>query len=138
MPVFLIYFFLEVMITIEIAGELGGLLTFVEIIVSALVGIFLLMNFRYTVATSMNALMQGSITVQQFQKMNLMSLIGAVLLIVPGFFSDILGILLQFGFLGTFIAKNVLHLKSKKTTTRKGENNDAIDVEVIDSDTTLK
>ncbi len=134
---FLIYFFLEVVITVDIAANIGGLATFFEIIISALIGFFLLTNFRYTLAQSMTALMEGSITVDQFQKMNLMSLLGAVLLIIPGFFSDILGAVLQFGFFGTFIAKNILHLKEKKRTN-KGENDDAIDVEVIDSDTTLK
>lgn len=130
---FLIYFFLEVVITVDIASQIGGLATFFEIIGTALVGLFLLTNFRYTLAQSMGALMAGTITVEEFQKMNLMSLLGAFLLIVPGFFSDIIGVLLQFGFFGTFIAKKILHLKEKKRK-QEGEYEDAIDVEIIDSD----
>jgi len=130
---FLIYFFLEVVITVDIASQIGGLATFFEIIGTALVGLFLLTNFRYTLAQSMGALMAGTITVEEFQKMNLMSLLGALLLIVPGFFSDIIGVLLQFGFFGTFIAKKMLHLKEKKRK-QEGEYEDAIDVEIIDSD----
>ena len=130
---FLIYFFLEVVITVDIAGRIGGLATFFEIIVTAFIGLFLLTNFRYTLAQSMQALMAGTITVEQFQKMNLMSLLGAILLIIPGFFSDIIGLLLQFGFFGTFVAKKILHLKEKKRT-KQGEYEDAIDVEVIDRD----
>ncbi len=131
---FLIYFFLEVVVTVDIAGQIGGLATFFEIIITAFIGLFLLTNFRYTLAQSMHALMSGSITVDEFQKMNLMSLLGAILLIIPGFFSDIIGLLLQFGFFGTFVAKKILHLKEKKSK-RKGEYEDAIDVEIIDHDT---
>ncbi|HHD83971.1 MAG TPA: FxsA family protein [Campylobacteraceae bacterium] len=131
---FLIYFFLEVVVTVDIAGQIGGLATFFEIIITAFIGLFLLTNFRYTLAQSMHALMSGSITVDEFQKMNLMSLLGAILLIIPGFFSDIVGLLLQFGFFGTFVAKKILHLKEKKSK-RKGEYEDAIDVEIIDHDT---
>ncbi len=134
---FLVYFFLEVVITVDIAGRMGGLATFFEIIFSAFVGFFLLTNFRYTLAQSMTALMAGKITIEEFQKMNLMSLVGAILLIIPGIFSDIVGILLQFGFFGTFIAKNILHLKHKNKTY-KGEKDDAIDVEIIDNNSTLK
>ncbi len=130
---FLLYFFLEVVITVDIAGKIGGLATFFEIIITAFIGLFLLTNFRYTLAQSMQALMAGTITVDEFQKMNLMSLLGAILLIIPGFFSDIVGVLLQFGFFGTFVAKKILHLKEKKSK-RKGEYEDAIDVEIIDHD----
>ncbi len=131
---FLVYFFLEVLITVDIGAQIGGLATFLEIVVSAFVGFFLLTNFRYTLAQSMMALMNGSITVDEFQKMNMMSLLGAILLIIPGFFSDIIGIMLQFGFFGTFIAKKVLHLKEKKRRKSEGDYDDAIDVEVIDCD----
>jgi len=132
---FLAYFFLEVVITVDIASRIGGLATFGEIVLSAFVGFFLLTNFRYTLAQSMTALLSGSITVDQFQKMNMMSLLGAILLIIPGFFSDIIGILLQFGFLGTFVAKKILHLKEKKRKKYEGDYDDAIDVEIIDDNT---
>ncbi len=131
---FLIYFFLEVVITVDIGARIGGLATFFEIVASAIVGIFLLTNFRYTLAQSMTALMSGTITVEEFQRMNLLSLFGAVLLIVPGFFSDMIGILLQFGFFGTFVAKKILHLREKKRAKKEGDREDAIDVEIIDSD----
>ena len=130
---FLVYFFLEVLITVDIGAQIGGLATFLEIVFSAFVGFFLLTNFRYTLAQSMSSLMTGQITVDEFQKMNMMSLLGAILLIIPGFFSDIIGILLQFGFFGTFIAKKILHLKEKKRRKDEGDYDDAIDVEVIDS-----
>ncbi len=136
MPFVIIYLFIEVLVSVEFASQLGGLLTFLEIIVSAFVGLFLLTNFRYTLSKSMTGLMSGEISAQDFQKMSLFTLIGAVLLIVPGFFSDILGVLLQFSFFGKLFASKVLNLKNKnkKNIHREGKD-DAIDVEVINSDT---
>ncbi|MCH9814569.1 MAG: FxsA family protein [Epsilonproteobacteria bacterium] len=133
MPYLLLYLFIEVLVSVEIAGRLGGLLTFGEIILSAIIGFFLLTNFRYTLSKSMTAMTSGQISVQDFQKMSLFTLIGAVLLIIPGFFSDILGVLFQFSFFGTLFATKVLNLKNKKNNYREGKD-DAIDVEVIDVD----
>jgi UPF0716 family protein affecting phage T7 exclusion len=136
MPFVLVYLFVEVLVSVEIAGRLGGLLTFVEIIVSALIGFFLLTNFRYTLAKSVTSLMSGAISVQDFQKMSLFTLVGAVLLIIPGFFSDILGVLLQFSFFGKLFASKVLNLKNKNNKNiYREDKHDAIDVEVIDNDT---
>ena len=133
MPFVIIYFFIEVLVSVEFASQLGGLLTFLEIIVSAFIGLFLLTNFRYTLSKSMAGVMSGEISAQDFQKMSLFTLIGAVFLIIPGFFSDILGVLLQFSFFGKLFASKVLNLKNKNIY--REEKDDAIDVEVIDSDT---
>ncbi len=126
---FLIYLFLEVVISVNIASKIGGVATFFELILSAGVGFFLLVNSKYTVFESMRALMEGEITIEEFNRLNLFSMLGAILLILPGFFSDILGILLQFSFFGTLFAKRILHLKSKK---RDFKNSDVIDVEIIE------
>ena len=130
---FLLYLFLEVMITTNLAGSMGGLFTFLEIIISAGIGFFLLINFRYTVTQSMGMLMSGQIGLEEFQKLSLFTLLGAVLLIIPGFFSDMLGVALQFSFIGTFIAKRILKLKNKKDIRK--DKDDAIDVEIVDVDT---
>jgi len=136
MPFVVIYLFIEVLVSVEFSSQLGGLLTFLEIIMSAFVGLFLLTNFRYTLSKSMSSLMSGEISTQDFQKMSLFTLIGAVLLMIPGFFSDILGVLLQFSFFGKLFASKVLNLKNNKNKNMEREGKyDAIDVEVIDSDT---
>ncbi len=137
MPFFLIYFFIEVLVSVEFASQLGGLLTFLEIIVTAIIGFFLLTNFRYTLSGSIKSLMSKQITIEEFQRLSLFTALGAVLLIIPGFFSDILGILLQFGFFGTIFARKVLNLKNKNKTDNK-KDLDAIDVEIIDNDSDTK
>ncbi len=129
---FLLYILLETLTTVNISSKIGGLATFLEIVFSAIVGLFLLTNFRYTLANNAMMLFSKEISIEEFQKLSIFSFLGAILLIVPGFFSDILGILLQFSVVGTFFAKKIFGLKYKNNNKNRGENNDEIiDVEVV-------
>lgn len=133
---FVAYLFIEVMVSSAIAGTIGGLLTFIEIIVSAVVGMFLLQNFRFALFENLQALSQGKITQQEFSRMNLSMALGALLLIVPGFFTDIVGILLQFEFIAVliankFIKKDTNYNNTNQYTNKKGDE-DVIDVEIIE------
>ncbi|WP_457592211.1 FxsA family protein [Hydrogenimonas sp.] len=136
---FLIYLFLEIFVSVEISAAIGPFWTFIEVIVSALAGLLLLTNFRYTFSENMRAMMAGEITPESFQKQNLAALVGAILLIVPGFFTDIVGLLLQFGIFSGFIARRFFG-KSRpvrgpemesENEFKKGEC-DVIDVEIVD------
>jgi 2-isopropylmalate synthase/UPF0716 protein FxsA len=136
---FLVYLFLEVVVSVNISSQIGGLATFVEIIFSAMVGFMLLGNFRNTFVESMRAMQSRTISMQEFQKLNAFTLLGALLLIIPGFFSDIIGLFLQFSFFATLFARRVLHVKDNIDIediqhTRK-EDDEIIDVEVIDDRT---
>jgi len=136
---FLIYLFIEVSVSLNISSRIGSLATFIELLFSAVVGFMLLANFRYTFFETMQAFMNRTISAEEFQKLNVMSVVGAILLILPGFFSDILGILLQFGFFATLISKRFLHVNSNYDNNKynsKGDT-DVIDVEIID-DTSAK
>jgi len=134
---FAVYLFIEVLITVNIASKIGALATFLEIVFSALFGFFLLRNTSFRVFESMRALAEGEITMEEFQRLNLFSIIGAFLLIIPGFFSDILGVLFQFSSFGTLFAKKILHLKSKnrerfERDDLKEYEEEIIDVEIIE------
>jgi len=135
---FLIYLFLEVLISVNIASAIGGIATFVEIIFSALVGVGILMNFRETLSENMHAVSMKCIDLNQFQKLNLFTLFGALLLIVPGFFTDILGVRMQF----TVVTKMFVNRYAskygncnEKNQEKKDEN--VIDVEIV-SDTVIE
>ncbi|MDN5377582.1 MAG: protein FxsA [Sulfurospirillum sp.] len=143
MKYFLIYLLLEVFVSVNISSRIGSLATFLEIIFSAIVGFILLANFRVTLLESLKALQQRSISMAEFQKLNAFTLLGAILLIIPGFLTDIIGLLLQFGFFATLFAKKVLHVKEdfredfEFKSTRK-EDDEIIDVEIIDDSSRLK
>ncbi len=139
---FLIYLFLEVIISVNLSSYLGGLLTFLEIIMSAFIGVSILINFRNTIRENLNAVSYNCIDLQQFQNLNLFTLLGAVLLIVPGFLTDIIGLLLQFSVLTSMLV-NRYNVKSGSCKTNQKQNNiqkdnDVIDVEIINDNSTIK
>jgi len=80
---FITYLFLEVLLSVSISSSLGGLLTFLEIMISAFVGISILINFRKTLVENMTAVSYNCIDLAQFQRLNLFTLFGAILLIIP-------------------------------------------------------
>ncbi len=126
------------MISTNISSTIGGFATFGEIIISAMIGFSLIANFRYTFFESLTALNNRTISIEEFQKLNAFSLLGAILLILPGFFSDFLGLLLQFSFFATLFARKVLHVNKNdkyKNFNNKGVDDDVIDVEVIEHNT---
>jgi len=138
---FLVYLLIEVLVSVNISSQIGAFATFLEIVFSAIVGFMLLGNFRNTLAESLKAMQNRTISIQEFQKLNAFTLLGALLLIVPGFLSDIVGLFLQFSFFATMFARKILHVKDNididdiqnKNNTK--EDNEIIDVEVIDDRT---
>lgn len=157
------YLFIEVMISSTVASSIGGLNTFFEIIVSAIIGIYLLQNFKFSIQESIQKAQSGQITQEEFIKTNAAKAIGAVLLIVPGFFTDILGVALQFGFLTmvltklfkfkpkqnqNFSSQSYTNFSYEKTSfnnpkyhsnnSNKGEKDEIIDVEIVDDNKSIK
>jgi UPF0716 family protein affecting phage T7 exclusion len=125
LPIFiLIYFFLEIYVSIAIASSIGVLPTFLEIIFSAIAGFYILTNFSEVFSKLAPLIIQKQIN---FASVAITSTLAAVCLIIPGFLSDIIGIALL---LISFI--NIL--KSKNKTAKYDEKNedDVIDVEVIE------
>ncbi len=140
---FIIYLFLEVLISVNISSAIGGLMTFVEIMLSAFIGISILINFRNTLIENMTAVSYNCIDLEQFQRLNLFTLFGAILLIIPGFLTDILGILMQFSILTSMLV-NRYNVKSGNcdaafsTQNNLKKDSDVIDVEIISDTTTVK
>lgn len=135
---FLLYIFLEIMVSVQIASFIGPLLTFAEVVGSAIVGIVLLANFRMAFSQNIIALMQQQMSLDDFEKQNVAMLLGAILLVVPGFLTDIIGLFLQFGAFGNLFARRMFHLKPRSPKGRydndqfnQGEES-VIDVEIIE------
>jgi UPF0716 family protein affecting phage T7 exclusion len=139
---FIVYLFLEVLISVNISSAIGGLATFFEIIFSAFIGISILVNFRKTLIENMTAVSYSCIDLEQFQKLNLFTLFGAIFLIIPGFMTDILGIFMQFTVFTSMIV-NRYNVKSGKCnpqfeTNIHTKDSDVIDVEIISDNPSLK
>jgi len=139
---FLVYLFFEVLISVNISSAIGGLATFFEIVLSALFGIAILVNFKSTLRENFTAVSYSCIDLKQFQSLNLFTIFGAILLIAPGFLTDIVGILLQFSVFTTMLV-NRYNVKSSRCKEDYENNNikkdiNVIDVEIISDNTHAK
>jgi len=146
---FIIYLFLEVLISVNISSYIGGLATFFEILLTAFIGISILINFRTTLLHNITAVSYHAIDLAEFQRLNLFTIIGAILLIVPGFLTDIIGALMQFSVFTSMLV-NRYNVKSGNYKTSNNQENinniekniqkdsDVIDVEIISDSATTK
>ena len=143
---FFLYLFLETLVSVEISSAIGGFATFLEIVLTAFIGIAILANFRNTFFENLTAVSYAQIDLEEFQRLNLFTVIGAILLIVPGFLTDIVGVLLQFSAITTMLV-NRYGVKSKRENFNdmeetyyynKESEDDVIDVEIIEKRDTIK
>ncbi|MGE3613339.1 MAG: FxsA family protein [Sulfurimonas sp.] len=134
---FLIYLFFEVLVSVNISSAIGGLATFFEIIFSAFLGFAILANFRTTLRENLMAVSYSTIDLNELQRLNLFTIVGAILLIVPGFLTDIIGILLQFSVFTSMLV-NRYDVKSKYKKYNKEKDSDVIDVEIISDNSHTK
>lgn len=142
MKYFLVYLFLEVLISVNISSSIGGLMTFFEILLSAFIGVAILVNFRKTLVENLTAVSYSCIDLKEFQSLNLFTLIGAILLVIPGFLTDIIGLFMQFSVFTTMLV-NRYNVKSESCKTsynsnHKQKDTDVIDVEIISNNSTIK
>lgn len=132
---FLIYLFLEVIISVDVASKIGGLMMFTEIMVSALIGMTILFNFRTTLLSNIMELKEGHISANGFYKRNLLSLLGAILLILPGIFTDIIAIIIHIWLLGSFIISRFMpKYQDSQQPYQHKDDDDVIDAEIISDD----
>ena len=122
----------EVFLLIQIGGEIGALNTIALILLTAIVGIY------YARIQGIQTLRSGIINLYQ-NKTPIYELItgasiafAALLLIIPGFFTDFLGFLLLIPLSRNFLFK--FFFKSSTPIKKKGQKNDTIDGEIISKD----
>lgn len=136
--IFLIYLFFEIYLTVELGASVGGFNIFLEVILSAIVGFFIVSNFKNSLAESMSALSKMRIEPNRAISSTLLSLVGGVMLIVPGIISDTVGLLLQFSIFSTIITNrfskdvDIKYDYREKNSRNYTKEEDIIDVEIID------
>jgi 2-isopropylmalate synthase/UPF0716 protein FxsA len=138
---FLIYLFCEVLLTAEVASRIGGLMMFAEIVVSAFIGMAILFNFRSTLIANIMELRERRLDANGFYQRNLMSLLGAILLILPGVLTDIIGVLVQFSLLVGLVVNRFRpkypESNSQNNPTYSKDDN-VIDAEIISDPSSLR
>ena len=123
---------LEIFLMIKIGTEIGALNTVAVIFLTAIIGIY------YARIQGIQTLRSGIINLYQ-NKVPIYELISgasiaiaALLLIVPGFFTDLIGFLLLIPVTRNFILKSVF--KNSTSTNKTKKNNNTIDGEIINKD----
>lgn len=141
---FLIYLFLEVIVSSNVASSIGGLMMFSEIVMSAFVGIAILFNFRATLVSNIMELKERRVDANGFYKRNLLSLLAAILLILPGILTDIIAIAIQFFLLGQLIVNRFTpkypeeNSQTKPNNSYYSKDNNVIDAEIISDSPSLR
>lgn len=130
------YLFLEVLVSYEIIDVIGVLGFVLEIILTALLGFFILINFRLFLGDALVRLREREISYEAFVGSNVFRILGAILLILPGGLTDILGILMQFSALGFLAVKPFMKKPTSDSApfdvNSKSQKSEIIDVEVIE------
>ena len=128
---FLVYLFLEIFFTITFGKHFGALMTFFEIIGSFFVGLYIMKEINFSMRENMVRVLKRELSAEEFISMGLFKFFGAVLLMIPGIFSDILGVLMQFEFVAVIFADKFLKKKDIYDNTSHNRD-DVIDVEIIE------
>ncbi|HHD82323.1 MAG TPA: FxsA family protein [Campylobacterales bacterium] len=131
----LIFLMLELFLSLEVGSHIGFLWTVIWIVSTFVIGIGLIQNAHTTMQTNMQSLRNGRLNVKSFHDSATSYFLGAIFLIIPGVFSDILGVI---SLLYTFYLQLGGKMSRSKDKTNinnlnKQGDDDVIDVEVIES-----
>jgi len=131
---FLVYLFLEILFSYEFAKIFTPLGFFIEVLVTAIIGVYILRDIHFSLSENMIRVLKREITQEEFISIEIFKFIGAILLVIPGFFSDILGALFLFEPFSKWIARKFLPKDDikYKNAFNDFKDDDIIDVEIIE------
>ncbi len=138
MVLILAYFIIELLLSIKFGIEVGFGWSAVWVIGTSIIGGVLLRLSPYAIMDSFNAIGFKKFNIKSAQNAAISYVLGAILLIIPGIFSDILGVFLL---IYTLYLRLFAKIVPTQTNYTQGDD-DVIDVEIIDSsssdNTTIK
>ncbi len=133
----LFFLIFELFLSLEVGSSIGFLWSVIWIVGSFIIGMGLIQNAHTTMQSNMASLKAGKLNMKSFHDSATSYFLGAILLIIPGVFSDILGLI---ALLYTFYLQLGGTIPSSKTKTNINNLNkytqgddDVIDVEIIES-----
>ena len=128
---FLGYLFLEILFSYEFANIFTPFGLFLEVLLTAIAGITIIRTLNFSMYESMQRVMRREISEEEFISIGLFKLIGAVLLFIPGVFSDMVGLFLMFEPFAKWFAKKIFK-RDIVYTNNHFDNSEIIDVEIIE------
>ncbi len=122
--------FIELYLSLKTGENIGFLWSVIWIIGSFVLGMKVLKYSQQTMMMNMQSVKLGKLDVKSFQNAGMSYFIGAILLIIPGVFSDFLGLFsLGYSLYLQFIAK-ITAEQTNNNFKSQGDDN-VIDVEII-------
>ncbi len=131
MLVLVVYFIIELLASIKLGITIGFGWSVVWVIATSMLGALLLKLSPYAIMDSFNNIGSKKFNIISAQNAAISYMLGAILLIIPGVFSDILGIILL-GY--TIYLRMFAKITPNENIKYKKGDDDVIDVEIIDSD----
>jgi len=132
------YFFLELYFSLAVGSSIGFLWSVLWIFATFIIGMGLIKNSAMSIQKSMGKLAGGKLDMKSFHDSATAYFLGAILLIIPGVFSDFLGLIallytfyIQLG--GTIPSSKNRTDKTNINNLNKQGDDDVIDVEIIES-----
>ena len=123
--------FIELYLSLKTGENIGFLWSVIWIIGSFILGMKVLKYSQQTMMMNMQSLKLGKLDPQSFQNAGMSYFIGAILLMIPGVFSDFLGLFsLGYSLYLQFIAK--ITVEQTNTNFKPQGDDNVIDVEIID------
>ena len=121
---------IELYLSLKTGESIGFFWSVVWIVLSFALGMMLLQKSSETMMGNMQSMRQGKLDLRRFQNASMSYFIGAILLIIPGVFSDFLGVI---AFFYSLYLQFIVKITPEQTThfTKQGDDN-VIDVEIID------
>lgn len=128
MKFYIIFFLLfELYTSFHFSTKIGFWWSLTEVILTSFIGIKILKNSQTSLSTLAPILMQKGASFGDIKKSIFKYVIGAVLLIIPGFITDIMGVITLVSGIPLLFKKD---LQTKKPMSA-ANNKDYIDVEVL-------
>ncbi len=124
------FFLMELYLSLKTGEEIGFLWSVLWILSSFMLGMMILQRSSQTMFGNMQSMRQGKLDIRRFKNVSMSYFASAILLMIPGVFSDFLGLIaLMYALYLQFIIK----ITPEQTThfTKQGDEH-VIDVEIID------
>jgi len=131
------YLFLELYFSLSVGSDIGFLWSVIWIVTTFIIGMGLLKNAHINLIKSMQSVQLGRLNAQSFHDASLSYFLGALLLLIPGVFSDFLGLMALLYTIFLQLGGTIPFIKNKtniKNPNQQGER-DVIDVEIIEHNT---
>ena len=131
------YLLIELYFSLAVGSSIGFLNSVIWILLSFVVGMGLLKNAHLSILKNMQSVSLGKLNAKSFHDASTSYFLGAILLIIPGVFSDFLGLIALIYTMFLQLGGTIPPIKNRtniKNSNKKGDDN-VIDVEIIECDT---